>query len=132
MFDVTACYNIGGGQEAIVLFADADTVTLHYTREDSSAVGYTVHIDHICTDPNLLNLYNTLDTPTGPRYQYPNAQYQLPTLAAEQIFGTTSGQDMVIAITDTGAFQDPRSCNEWWQSRPGYDYCDRRVVISEQ
>ncbi len=125
-------YEIGGGQEVIVLFADANTVTLHYTRHDSAAVGYTIHIDHICTDPNLLKLYNTLDTPSGPRYQYPNANYQLPTLATGQIFGTTSLQNMVVAIADTGAFQDPRSCNEWWQSRPGYDFCDRRSVISEQ
>ena len=113
-------YDIGSGQEAIVLFADADTITLHYSREDSAAVGYTLHIDHICTDPNLLSLYNTLDAPTSPRYQYPNAHYQLPTLAAGQIFGTTRSQNMVVAIVDTGAFQDPRSCNEWWQSRPGY------------
>lgn len=114
-------YDIGGGQEAIILFADADTITLHYTREDSSAVGYTIHIDHICTDPNLLSLYNTLDAPDGPRYQYPNANYNLPTLAAGQTFGTTRIQDMVVAIADTGAFQDPRSCYEWWDIKPDYD-----------
>jgi hypothetical protein len=107
-------------------------VTLNYTREDSAATGYTIHIDHICTDPNLLSLYNTLDAPNGPRYQYPNAHYNLPTLAAGQTFGTTSSQNIVVAIADTGAFQDPRSCNEWWQSRPGYDKCDRRPAINEQ
>lgn len=113
-------YDIGGGQEVIVLFADADTVTLHYTREDSAATGYTLHLDQICTDPNLLNLYNALDAATGPRYQYPNVHYQLPTLAAGQTFGTTSTLHMVVAIADTGAFQDPRSCDEWWQIRPNY------------
>lgn len=113
-------YDIGGGMEVIVIFADEDTVTLHYTREDSAANGYTVHIDQICTDPNLLSLYNTLDSPDGPRYDYPSANYNLPTLPAAQAFGTTSSKDMVVAISDTGAFQDPRSCNEWWQIRPGY------------
>ena len=113
-------YDIGAGMEAIVLFADADTVTLHYTREDTSAVGYTIHIDHICTDPNLLSLYNTLDAPEGPRYDYPSPSYNLPTLPAGKAFGTSSTQDMVVAITDTGSFQDPRSCYEWWQIRPGY------------
>lgn len=113
-------YDIGGGVEAIVIFADKDTVTLHYTREDSAAKGYTVHIDHICTDPNLLSLYNSLDDADGPRYDYPSASYNLPTLAAGQALGTTSSQDMVVAIVDTGAFQDPRSCNEWWQIRPDY------------
>lgn len=116
----TSGYDIGAGMEAIILFADEDTVTLHFTREDSAAKGYTLHIDHICTDPNLLNLYNTLDAPDGPRYDYPSSGYNLPTLPAGQSFGTTSLQDMVIAITDTGAFQDPRSCKEWWQIRPDY------------
>lgn len=113
-------YDIGGGQEVIVLFADADTVTLHYTREDSAATGYTLHLDQICTDPNLLTLYNTLDDPNSPRYDYTVTNYNLPTLPAGKIFGTTSGQNMVVALADTGAFQDPRSCDEWWQIRPDY------------
>ncbi|MEM9777923.1 MAG: hypothetical protein AAF902_25325 [Chloroflexota bacterium] len=113
-------YDIGGGVEVIVLFADEDTVTLHYTREDSAARGYTVHIDQICTNPNLLALYNSLDDANGPRYQFPSSGYDLPTLPAGQTFGTTSNSDMVVAIADTGAYQDPRSCNEWWQIRPGY------------
>ncbi len=116
----TSGYDIGAGMEVIVLFADEDTVTLHYTREDTAAVGYTVHLDNICTDPNLLSLYNSLDNPSGPRYDYPSASYDLPTLPAGQVFGTTSLNDMVVAISDTGAFQDPRSCNSWWQIRPGY------------
>ena len=113
-------YDIGGGAEAIVLFADKDTITLHYAREDTAATGYTVHLDQICTNPNLLALYNTLDDPDGARYDYPSASYNLPTLAAGQVLGTTSSQDMVVVIADTGAFQDPRSCNEWWQIRPDY------------
>ncbi|MFT5197108.1 MAG: hypothetical protein ACI9EW_000884 [Cellvibrionaceae bacterium] len=113
-------YDIGGGVEVIVIFADENTVTLHYTREDSAAKGYTVHIDQICTDPSLLSLYNSLDQSNGARYDYPSAEYNLPTLAAGQAFGTTSANDMVVAIADTGAYQDLRSCNEWWQIRPAY------------
>jgi len=104
-----------------VLFADADTVALRYTREDSSgSPGYTLHIDGICTDPALLALYNTLDAPDGPRYQYPNPSYDLPNLYAGQPFGTARQAEIVVAISDTGAFMDTRSCNEWWQIRPGY------------
>lgn len=113
-------YDIGGGMEVLVLFADEDTVTLQYTREDSAAQGYTLHIDNICTDPNLLSLYNTLDRPNGPRYEYPSSGYNLPTMPAGQQFGTSSGQEVVIAVADTGTFQDPRSCNDWWQIRPGF------------
>lgn len=113
-------YDIGGGAEVVVLFADADTITLHYTREDTAAVGYTIHIDRICTDPNLLALYNSLDAPDGPRYQFPSADYNLPALPAGKVFGTTGNEALVVAIVDTGTFQDPRSCDEWWQIRPGY------------
>ena len=113
-------YDIGAGMEVIVIFADEDTVALHYTREDTGARGYTVHIDGICTDPNLLTLYNSLDRADGPRYLFPSPGYDLPTLPAGQTFGTASNDDIVIAIADTGAYQDPRSCNDWWQIRPGY------------
>lgn len=116
----------GDALEAIVLFADADTVALRYTREDSSgSAGYTVHVDRICTDPNLLALYNTLDDPDGPRYVYrpPDQRpytYDLPALAAGQALGVARGSEIVVAIVDTGGFMDTRSCDEWWQVRPGY------------
>lgn len=119
-------YDIGGGMEVIVLFADADSVTLRYTREDSAgSPGYAVHIDNICTDVNLLALYNALDAPNGPRYVYvapPDRpySYDLPQLPAGQPVGTARGAEVRIAIVDTGTFMDPRSCNEWWQIRPGY------------
>lgn len=119
-------YDIGGGVEVIVLFADEDTVALRYTREDSSAPsGYTVHVDNICTDPNLLTLYNSLDDPGGARYTYvpPGGRpygYDLPALAAGHPLGTARDRETVVAIVDTGAFMDTRSCNEWWQIRPGY------------
>ncbi len=122
-------YDIGGGMEVLLLFADEDTVALRYTREDSSApAGYTVHIDNICTDPNLLALYRALDRPDGPRYDYvpPSKRpyaYDLPNLAAGQPIGTARSTQVVVAITDTGRFLDPRSCNEWWQIRPGYGNC---------
>ena len=106
-------YDIGGGAEVIVIFADENSVTLHYTRDDTAARGYTVHVDNICTDPNLLTLYNSLDNAT--RNSYPSPSYDLPALPAGKMIGTTSMGDMAVAIVDTGAFMDTRSCNEWWQ-----------------
>ena len=114
-------YDIGNGMEVIVLFADADTVALRYAREDSAgAAGYTVHVDNICTDPNLLALYDQLDDADGPRYIYPNASYNLANLYDGQSFGVARGSEIVVAIVDSGAFMDTRSCDEWWQIRPGY------------
>ncbi len=120
-------YDLGGGMEVIVLFADADSVAFKYTREDSVAPnGYLMHIDNICTDPNLLALYTSLNT--GARYVFYSAQdhgvdYNLPNLPAGQVFGTARSGEIRVAIVDSGAFMDPRSCNEWWQVRPGHPGC---------
>jgi hypothetical protein len=119
-------YDIGGGMEVMVLFADWNTIALRYTREDSSgSAGYTLHIDGICTDPDLLALYFYRDRPDGPRYRFvsPGGRpygYPLPGLPAGQPLGTALGGEVVLAIVDSGRFMDPRSCNEWWQIRPGY------------
>jgi hypothetical protein len=125
----TSGYNIGGGMEVMVIFADEDTVALRYTREDSSgAPGYTLHVDNICTDPNLLALYESLDDPFGPRYVYAPPwerpySYNLPNLPAGKPFGTARYGEIVVAIVDTGTFMDTRSCNAWWQIRPGHGAC---------
>ncbi len=108
-------FGLGG---SMVIYADANSVTLHFTREDSAARGYTVHVDNICTDPNLLALYNALDG--GARYAYPSPGYNLPGLTAGKVFGTARGAEIGVALVDTGAFMDPRSCLEWWEIRPGY------------
>jgi hypothetical protein len=121
-------YDIGGDppMEVLVIFADEDTITLRYSRDDSAAPpGYTVHIDNVCTDPNLLMLYKEFDQVSGPRYVYkpPHERpytYPLSNLAERQPLGTASSEEIVVAIADTGSFQDPRSLYEWWQVRPGY------------
>lgn len=126
IFVPTSGYSIGGGMEVLVLFADYDSVTLRYTREDSSgSQGYTVHIDNLCTDPNLITLYNLLDLPTGPRYLFAPPQsrpysYDLPNLQAGRRLGTARDDQIVVAVVDSGAFMDPRSCREWWQIRPDH------------
>jgi hypothetical protein len=117
--------NIGGGFSVIVLYADEDTIAINFTREDSAATGYTVHIDNVCTDSNLLKLYNQLDAPGGPRYVYYSSTpslaevYNLPNLPAGQVFGVARSSEIRVAIVDSGSWMDPRSCDEWWQIRPG-------------
>ena len=119
-------YDIGGGKEVLILYADEQSVTLRYTRDDSSAPGgYSVFVDNICTDLNLLALYQQHDDPNGPRYNYVSPEnrpyaYDLPNLPPGYPLGTVIKGEVVVAISDTGRFWDPRSCNEWWQIRPGY------------
>jgi hypothetical protein len=114
-----APFGTGG---SVVIFADADSITLHFTREDSAAAGYTMHIDNICVDPNLLSLYNSLDNNTRNTFHPPardgDLEYNLAGLTQGQTFGTARGTEIRVAIVDTGAFMDPRSRDEWWQIRP--------------
>jgi hypothetical protein len=121
----TSGYDIGGGMEVLVLFADGNSVTLKYTREDSVAPnGYTVHIDGLVTDSNLLALYNSLDS--GARYVPCGgnrcSSYNLVNMPAGHPLGQAAGTQIVIALADSGSFQDPRSCKEWWQIRPNSPY----------
>jgi hypothetical protein len=97
---------------AMVIFADANSIAIHYTREDTASLGYTVHVDNICTDPNLLALYNALDN--GNRYTFPSGGYNLPGLTANQVFGTARNSSIYVAVVDSGGFLDPRSCKELW------------------
>jgi hypothetical protein len=119
----TSGFDLGQGVGAIVLFADPDSVTFKYTRDDSVGPnGYTVHVENICTDPNLLALYNSLDNAGGPRYVYygpadGTPDYNLPTLPAGQVFGTARDSEIRVGIVDSGAFMNPLSADEWWQIR---------------
>jgi hypothetical protein len=104
-------YDLGQGVAAIVLYAATNRITIHYTREDTVAVGYSVHIEDICVDANLLALYNSLES--AGRYSQPS--FNLVTLTALQPIGTASGSEMRIVIRDSGGFMDPRSLTDWWQ-----------------
>lgn len=107
---------INGPFTAMVIFADADSVMLRYSREDSNAPpGYGVYIDQICTDPNLLSLYNSLDS--GNRLTYHgqfSETYNLPYVMPGQAVGTAKGTEVVVAVSDTGAIGDPRACEGHW------------------
>jgi hypothetical protein len=97
-----------GGYEVLVLYASTDRITLKYTREDDVVRGYTLHIEDICIEANLLALY-----------EYWNAQGRsyLPALSAGQGIGRASGDQVRVAIRDSGSFMEPRSRKDWWRGR---------------
>jgi hypothetical protein len=103
-----AGYDIGGGYGALVLYADPTRLTLKYTREDNVVAGYTIHLENICVDANLLALYRQLNAA---------GRSQLPALWPGQPIGRGPGTEIDAAIRDTGAFLDPRSRKDWWQGR---------------
>lgn len=98
-------YDIGSGYDALVLYADASRITLKYTREDNVVSGYTIHVENICVDPNLVALYRSLNA---------GGRRNLPALRAGQAFARARGGEIRVAIRDCGSFTDPRSRKDWW------------------
>jgi hypothetical protein len=99
-------YTIGGGYEVLVLYAEPHRITLKYTGEDNVVFGYTIHLEEICVDPDLLDLYT---------YWNDAGRGQLPALVAGQAFATSGSDEIRVSIRDTGAFLDPRSDKDWWK-----------------
>lgn len=100
----------GGEFKAMVLYAEEQRITLGYTRDDTVASGYAVHIENVCVDPNLLALYRAQIDEAGFR-----ATNLLPALRNNQKLGTAFNDEIQVAIRDRGAFLDPRSRKDWWQ-----------------
>ena len=94
-----------GGYKALVLYAEETRITLTYTREDTPARGYLVHIENILVDPALLALYRNKDAA---------GRKELPALRNNERFANASGSTLNVAIRDTGSFMDPRARKDWW------------------
>ncbi len=101
-------YSIGSGYEVLVLYASAERITLKYTRDDNVVLGYTLHVENVCVEPNLLALYQASNSA---------GRGQLPALQAGQAFGRARGDEIGVAIRDNGTFMDPRSRADWWRGR---------------
>jgi hypothetical protein len=100
----------GGGFKVMVLYAEERRITLGYTRQDTVASGYAVHLEDVCVDPNLLALYQAQVDSDG----WHNTGY-LPALSNNQVLGTALNTQIKVAIRDRGSFMDPRSRKDWWQ-----------------
>jgi hypothetical protein len=96
------------GYEVLVLYASTERITLKYTREDNVIAGYTIHIEGICVEPNLLDLYQSRND---------KGRDHLPALMAGQGVGRADGSEIQVAIRDTGSFMDTRSRKDWWRGR---------------
>lgn len=104
----TSGYDIGEGYQVLVLYASNDRITLKYTREDNVVSGYTLHVEGICVEPDLLALYESLNA-TG--------RQRLPALRGGQTFGRAHAGEIGVAMRDYGTFLDPRSRKDWWRGR---------------
>ena len=89
----------------MVLYAEARRLTLTYTRDDTPAVGYVIHLEELAVDPGLVALYQQLNA---------EGRHRLPALRNGEVLGTADRSGVRIAIRDTGMFMDPRACKDWW------------------
>ncbi|MGQ9716854.1 MAG: hypothetical protein ACUVR6_04035 [Anaerolineae bacterium] len=101
-------YDIQYGNDAMVLYATEQQITLTYTRHDHIRDGYTIYITGICVEPSLRALYNQLNAA---------GRHDLPVLRGGQPLGRAWGGEVDIAIRDMAVFGDPRSCKDHWQGR---------------
>jgi hypothetical protein len=91
-------YDIGGGKSALVLHADADSVTLQYSRRDCVLQDHTVHLIGLEVNEGLIALYRRC-AKAGRR--------ELPALFGGQIIGTAAST-LMVSVRDEGRFADPR------------------------
>lgn len=99
-------YDIGSGLQALVLHATSETITLKYTRDDDVVHGYTIHMANLCVEPSLRALYDQ---------SHAAGRKELPALRGDQPLGRVRGEELLVAIRDTGSFMDPRSRKDWYQ-----------------
>ena len=97
--------DMGEGRRALVLYASPERITLKYTRDDNVVEGYTVHIENVCVEPQLLTLYQQMNDA---------GRSALPALRPGQSFGRATGSEIGIVVRDKGSFMDPRSRKDWW------------------
>ncbi|MGB0389798.1 MAG: hypothetical protein ACPGWR_33675, partial [Ardenticatenaceae bacterium] len=95
-----------GRFKALVIYASENRITIKYTREDNVVQGYTIHIENVCVEPTLLQLYRDVDQA---------GRLQMPALAPAQAFGRANGTEIGVVIRDNGSFMDPRSRKDWWR-----------------
>jgi len=98
-------YDIGQGNEVMVLFATENSITLKYTGDDNVFVGYTFYLNNFQVDPQLLAYYNELNAA---------GRKELPVLKAGMQLGIADANEILVAIRDTGSFMDPRWFWAWW------------------
>jgi hypothetical protein len=96
----------GGGYVALVLYADSSRLTVVYTREDTVANGYAVHLEDFCVDPNLLALYQA-NNGAG--------RGSLPAVRNGESVGSARYDSVLVGVRDRGTFTDPRSRKDWWR-----------------
>lgn len=101
-------YYIANDYQAVVIYADADRITLNFTRAANPIRGYTLYLEGVAVDSSLVGLYESANAA---------GRANLPALQPGQGMGRARGGVVMLAIRDAGGFMDPRSRKDWWRGR---------------
>ncbi len=96
---------LDGVYVAMILYAEPSRLTIKYTRDDSPATGYTLHLEGLEVDPALVARYAELNAA---------GRSHLPGLRNGDLLGRAMGT-LKLAIRDSGSFMDPRTRKDWWK-----------------
>ncbi len=101
-------YEVTSGYQAVILYADKNSVAIKYTPADSVAAGYTIHLYNINVKQNILDIYQKA---------VEGGRLQLPAVPAGFEVALTKDGEMITIMRDTGDFMDIR-WREWWVNKP--------------
>ena len=98
-------YDIGGGFNYTVLYADNNELTLKATLEDSAAYGYTLHFVDLNVKQEIVDAYVANEK---------DRENSLVAMPCGFKIGTAKDSKFKVAVADTGTFMDPRVRKDWW------------------
>ncbi len=109
-------YDIGGGYEAMVVFAESDRVTLHIGRHEyfvgsdenncnggRCSGGYWIYVKGICVDQKILDAYNNVKSIQEQANADKNP-IQLPMVKPGHTLGKAIGNSVTVGVRDNGPF----------------------------
>jgi hypothetical protein len=110
-------YDIGGGYEAMVVFAAEDRVTIHIGRHEyfvgtpsgkncnggECSGGYWIYVKDICVDKRILNAYNSVKN-AQEAAGADKSPIQLPMVKPGQTLGKATGASVIVGVRDNGPF----------------------------
>ncbi len=117
-------YDIGGGYEAMVVFAAADRITLHIGRHEyftgtktcangkTCSGGYWIYVKNICVDQQIQNAYNQVKGTQEAAGADLNP-IQLPMIRPGQTLGKANANSVLVGVRDNGPYISIYKSDYW-------------------
>ena len=129
----TTEYDIGGGYEAMVVFAESDRVTLHIGRHEyfvgsdenncnggKCSGGYWIYVKGICVDQKILDAYKSVKD-IQEKANADKNPIQLPMVKPGHTLGKAIDNSVTVGVRDNGPFIST-SKSIYWTGVNGKDF----------